>query len=119
MRNFKVPKETSFFSHHELDGKYISVSDSFTRITGYLKKEVISRSPYEFFHTEDIKRIVKSHINTKGTTQEVTYRIFLKNNQYEWFTTYSTEYNGQIVSLTRKLNRLEVVIFKFKLYFNI
>lgn len=72
---------------HEEDGKYIFVSPSSERIIGYKPEELIGRSPYEFFHPDDILIIrERSHkpilLGTEGVV--TTFRFRHKNGEYIW-----------------------------------
>lgn len=79
-------------SLHTVDGVYRYVNPAFTRVLGWRPDEVIGRSAYEFFHPEDLSRIIRDHARSTSAIDEpesgcgcaVTYRIQTKTGNYRW-----------------------------------
>ncbi|XP_025408228.1 protein cycle isoform X3 [Sipha flava] len=78
-------KPPCFTSKHTIDGKFLSVDQRVTYIVGYLPQELLGTSMYEYFHQDDISRLVDIH---KATLQECkpknteTYKFRAKNKTY-------------------------------------
>ena len=81
----------SFFSTHNLKGDYLSVSPEITNMLGYSTEEIIGKSAYEFFHADDLKRIMFSHLNLDEGLQETVYRFRVKDNTFVWVKTFSSK----------------------------
>jgi diguanylate cyclase (GGDEF)-like protein/PAS domain S-box-containing protein len=78
---------TDFISLHTLDGKYTYVSPNHSYLLGYSLNEMVGKSPYDFIHDEDIKKIEFLNDNDNTTIGEittVTYRFRCKNGKYIW-----------------------------------
>lgn len=75
---------------HRLDGTYLYVSPSIKELAGYEPTELIGRSPYDFFHADDLNIIQQNHQKSlDGNTNELytTYRFLKKNGEYIWLET--------------------------------
>jgi PAS domain S-box-containing protein len=77
------------FSVHNPEGAYIYASPASNSIFGYNPKELIGRSAYDFFHSEDFRRIAEHHeTTTKGKVPPpVTYRLRHKKGHFVWVET--------------------------------
>ncbi|XP_060839763.1 protein cycle isoform X1 [Rhopalosiphum padi] len=64
-----IVKPPCFTSKHTIDGKFLSVDQRVTYIVGFLPQELLGTSMYEYFHQDDIARLVDIH---KATLQECT-----------------------------------------------
>ena len=72
---------------HHLDGKYLYVSPSIEELTGFKPEELLGKTPYDFFHPEDIEIINNSHqaiLNKDLTSHYLTYRFRKKCGEYVW-----------------------------------
>lgn len=101
-----------FFSTHTFDGVYKWASSDVKDILGYDSKEMLDHTAYDFFHPDDLVKIVKSHLNVDISTQQVTYRIRKKDGKYIWVRTFSHTLNRGIVALTIKLNPLHLFMYR-------
>ncbi|MAO64051.1 MAG: hypothetical protein CL666_03550 [Balneola sp.] len=75
---------------HSPDGVYEFVSPSVEKILGYTPDELIGKTPYSFFHPDDLKRIQEeSHEKALqgDAVQFIHYRIKRKDGDYIWFET--------------------------------
>lgn len=73
-------------SRHNIEGVYLYASPACRHLLGYEPEELIGTSAYEYFHTEDLAKIRKSHLTVLETDQyyTVTYRIRKKTGDYIW-----------------------------------
>ncbi|MEA5139874.1 sensor histidine kinase [Arcicella rigui] len=72
---------------HNMDGTYLYVSPSIEDLTGFKPEELLGKSPYEFFHPEDIEYINNDHeevIKQKTSVHYLTYRFKKKCGDYVW-----------------------------------
>ncbi|VVC43609.1 Nuclear translocator,Myc-type, basic helix-loop-helix (bHLH) domain,PAS fold,PAS domain [Cinara cedri] len=80
-----IVKPPCFTSKHTIDGKFLSVDQRVTYIVGFLPQELLGTSMYEYFHQDDISRLVDIH---KATLQECkpkdteTYKFRAKDKTY-------------------------------------
>lgn len=101
-----------FFSIHNIDGIYKFACNDVSTVTGYTSSELVGRSAYEFFHTNDLRDIVKSHLNLKTHIQEVTYRIRRKDDKYVWVRTFSHGTREEIYCFTYRLSFMKILFYK-------
>lgn len=105
---------------HDPDGTYRFVSPSAEKITGYHPTELLGKSPYKFFHEDDLKRIQESHkvALENSPYQSMQYRFKKKNGEYIWLDTATqpiTNDDGEVVNLQTtsrditKRKRLEIL----------
>jgi PAS domain S-box-containing protein len=72
-------------SCHDLEGNYLFVTPSCERLLGYAPYELVGHSAYDFFHTEDLAKIERSHDAVcNGDTATIVYRIRKKDGAYTW-----------------------------------
>ncbi|XP_050542938.1 protein cycle isoform X3 [Daktulosphaira vitifoliae] len=62
-----IVRPPCFTSKHTIDGKFLSVDQRVTYIVGFLPQELLGTSMYEYFHQDDIARLVDIH---KATLQD-------------------------------------------------
>ncbi|BAP57713.1 PAS domain S-box [Thioploca ingrica] len=89
---------------HEVDGAYLHLSPSVTRLLGYHPEELLGKSPYSLLHPDDPDKLKKAYEQGKAGQIDnvVEYRIRCQNGQYVWFETYVTPIlnkNQQIIKL--------------------
>ncbi|MET3125533.1 PAS domain S-box-containing protein [Arcicella rosea] len=72
---------------HNQDGTYLFVSPSIEDLTGFKPHELIGKSPYDFFHPDDLKLVKERHqevLRTKGDSTYTSCRFLKKNGDYVW-----------------------------------
>ncbi|MEA5403301.1 PAS domain-containing sensor histidine kinase [Arcicella sp. DC2W] len=72
---------------HNQDGTYLFVSPSIEDLTGFKPYELIGKSPYDFFHPDDLKLVEKRHqeiLKVRGDSTYISYRFLKKNGDYVW-----------------------------------
>lgn len=72
---------------HNQDGTYLFVSPSIEDLTGFKPNELIGKSPYDFFHPDDLKLVKERHqevLRTKGDSTYTSCRFLKKNGDYVW-----------------------------------
>jgi diguanylate cyclase (GGDEF)-like protein/PAS domain S-box-containing protein len=88
---------------HGSDGRYLYVTPSCQTLLGYTQDELLNRSPYEFFHVDDLAKIRDSHeIAALGNAVPVTYRFRHKSGHYVWLETLTkpiVDELGQVLHL--------------------
>lgn len=77
---------TDFISLHTLDGKYTYVSPNYSSLLGYAANELVGKSPDDFIHEEDLKKMKSIHDNMTNINEikTITYRFQCKNGNYIW-----------------------------------
>ena len=66
---------------HNQDGTYLFVSPSIEDLTGFKPHELIGKSPYDFFHPDDLKLVKERHqevLRTKGDSTYTSCRFLRK-----------------------------------------
>lgn len=86
---FMVENSTDMIARHALDGRYLYVSSACQTLLGYTPDELIGRSPYEFFHPEDVPTLRQAYVALFECRDiyTVEYRTRHKNGSYVWFET--------------------------------
>ncbi len=91
---------------HNPDGTYKNVSPSIKQIAGYDAISMIGKNPYDFFHPDDIQRIIEeSHkpmLEQSKKESSIEYRYRHKDGHYLWFLTSTQvikDQDGQILQL--------------------
>ncbi len=72
---------------HNQDGTYLFVSPSIEDLTGFKPYELIGKSPYDFFHPDDLKLLQDRHqevLSTQNDCTYISYRFLKKNGDYIW-----------------------------------
>ncbi|MFW6061164.1 MAG: PAS domain-containing sensor histidine kinase, partial [Phycisphaeraceae bacterium] len=80
---------TDLICRHAPDGRYLYVSPSSRKLLGYEPQELIGRSPYEFFHPDDVDRVQASHTKVVQWPEanRIEYRLRRKDGSYIWLET--------------------------------
>jgi PAS domain S-box-containing protein len=77
---------------HKLDGTYSYVSPASKLILGYHPEELVGKTPYDFFHPEDVERIIKTGHNPVADENQaikIEFRFLAKDGHYIWLETLS------------------------------
>ncbi len=78
---------------HEMDGTYMQVNEAAKENTGFTPKELVGKSPYDFFHPEDRNHILtESHKKAQeGNAQSkpIRYRFRHKSGGYIFLETFT------------------------------
>lgn len=72
---------------HNQDGTYLFVSPSIEDLTGFKPHELIGKSPYDFFHPDDLELVKDRHqeiLSTQDDCTYISYRFLKKNGDYVW-----------------------------------
>ena len=75
---------------HEADSKYVWISPSVVSILGYTQEEMIGQYPSNYFHPDDIQKILnpsRKKVSIDKLFDRVEYRIRKNNGEYIWFDT--------------------------------
>jgi PAS domain S-box-containing protein len=90
-------KCSDMISKHSMDGRYISVSDSFLSILGYKQEDLLGQNCYDFFCPDDIEHIRECHDRVVQTGDEMDaksvvfdYRLRHKRGHFVHVETSST-----------------------------
>lgn len=59
------PTKIEFTSRHSLEWKFLFLDHRATSIIGYLPFEVLGTSGYDYYHFEDLDKIIKCHEASK------------------------------------------------------
>jgi PAS domain S-box-containing protein len=103
-----------YFTIYNTDGTQKYFSENITNILGYSKDDLYGKNAYDFFHPIDLKQISASHamiIEFTSITSAI-YRMRHKNGTYIWVRSYSETIGDEIISLTKKLTMVEILLFK-------
>ncbi|MGO4547654.1 PAS domain S-box protein [Paenibacillus sp. 2TAB23] len=90
-KSFRLLAENSsdMISKHDHEGMFTYVSPACYSLLGYRDDELIGRSPFDFYHSDDVQRI-KDHqelVFQQIGDYAITYRIKRKDGDYRWFET--------------------------------
>ena len=106
-----MPKNV-YFTKYDIVGNQKYFSDSVFSVLGYNPDELIGKNAYDYFHPLDIKQISSAHINILSKLTSAVYRIRHKNGTYVWVRSYSEIVDGDLISFTKKLSLIEILMFK-------
>lgn len=85
---FRRWAETSsdMICRHAADGTFKYVSPASRTLLGYAPAELLDRSPYDYFHPDDMARIRASHesVLSGQRTDTITYRLRRRDGTYVW-----------------------------------
>jgi PAS domain S-box-containing protein len=90
---------------HEIDGTYLYVSPTITRLSGYLPQELMGKNPFDYFHPDDFNLKPGQSITRnlrKFTSSNMQYRFLKKDGSYLWLETTTQPIYGsnkRIISL--------------------
>lgn len=103
---FLSESSTDFIAIHDKEGIYKFVNQAVEPLLGYKKEELVGRSPYDFFHPEDIPQIRQdSHdplLKKEIESSTMVYRFRKKDGSYTWLDTRAkcvVDGNGNIVGI--------------------
>ncbi len=84
---FLSQNSTDLISRHTPEGLYLYASPACRPLLGYEPDELVGRSIYEFFHTQDLAALSQSHSNILKLPEMDTfsYRIRRQGGDYIWF----------------------------------
>lgn len=59
------PTKIEFTSRHSLEWKFLFLDQRATSIIGYLPFEVLGTSGYDYYHFDDLDKLIKCHESSK------------------------------------------------------
>ncbi|MEM1291331.1 MAG: EAL domain-containing protein [Cyanobacteria bacterium P01_H01_bin.162] len=92
-RRYRLVTEnmTDLVCLHHPDGRYLYLTPSCEALLGYTPQELLDRSPYDFFHVDDLKIVNQAHEAVLlDEAVSVVYRMHHKLGHYIWLETLST-----------------------------
>ncbi|MEL6534200.1 MAG: PAS domain S-box protein [Bacteroidota bacterium] len=113
--------------HDPKDAKYVYVSPSLEELTGFKPEEFVGKSPYEFFHPDDLWKLAPDHRNKqKGEDAQgkLTFRMKHKVHGYRWAESFSRpifDSEGNvlfILSNTRSIHERKIAEDERQTFFN-
>ncbi|XP_017779823.1 PREDICTED: circadian locomoter output cycles protein kaput-like isoform X3 [Nicrophorus vespilloides] len=80
---------TEFISRHSLEWKFLFIDHRAPPIIGYFPFELLGTSGYDYYHTDDLERVVGCHeaLMQKGEGTSCYYRFLTKGQQWIWLQT--------------------------------
>uniref|UniRef100_T1GNV4 PAS domain-containing protein n=1 Tax=Megaselia scalaris TaxID=36166 RepID=T1GNV4_MEGSC len=83
--------QNEFLSKHSLEWKFLYLDHRAPPIIGYLPFEVLGTSGYDYYHYDDLGKVLLSHeeLIQKGEGQSTFYRFLTKGQQWIWLKTRS------------------------------
>jgi len=80
--------------HEPQQAIYVFVSPSVQDLTGFLPEEILGRTPYDFFHPDDVPMLEPDHKRSQSgeapsPKSKLVYRFRLKNGGYRWMESVS------------------------------
>lgn len=96
---------TDLIAKQAPDSTYLYVSPACRTLLGYEPEDLVGRSPYEFFHPEDLATLNASHQNLLDAQENYTtvYRCRRRDRSYIWFESTSRAVRapetGRVVSI--------------------
>ncbi|XP_013162254.1 PREDICTED: circadian locomoter output cycles protein kaput isoform X9 [Papilio xuthus] len=78
-----------FTSRHSLEWKFLFLDHRAPPIIGYLPFEVLGTSGYDYYHFDDLEKVVTCHeaLMQKGELTSCYYRFLTKGQQWIWLQT--------------------------------
>ncbi|XP_073974940.1 circadian locomoter output cycles protein kaput-like isoform X3 [Rhodnius prolixus] len=78
-----------FTSRHSLEWKFLFLDHRAPPIIGYLPFEVLGTSGYDYYHVDDLDKVVNCHetLMQKGECTSCYYRFLTKGQQWIWLQT--------------------------------
>nr|WJJ67117.1 CLOCK [Phauda flammans] len=78
-----------FTSRHSLEWKFLFLDHRAPPIIGYLPFEVLGTSGYDYYHFDDLEKVVTCHeaLMEKGELTSCYYRFLTKGQQWIWLQT--------------------------------
>ncbi|XP_069365169.1 circadian locomoter output cycles protein kaput isoform X2 [Maniola hyperantus] len=83
------PNRNEFTSRHSLEWKFLFLDHRAPPIIGYLPFEVLGTSGYDYYHFDDLEKVVTCHeaLMQKGELTSCYYRFLTKGQQWIWLQT--------------------------------
>ncbi|KAL0902560.1 hypothetical protein ABMA27_000400 [Loxostege sticticalis] len=80
---------SEFTSRHSLEWKFLFLDHRAPPIIGYLPFEVLGTSGYDYYHFDDLEKVVTCHeaLMQKGELTSCYYRFLTKGQQWIWLQT--------------------------------
>ncbi|XP_066151380.1 circadian locomoter output cycles protein kaput [Euwallacea fornicatus] len=80
---------SEFTSRHSLEWKFLFLDHRAPPIIGYLPFELLGTSGYEYYHVDDLDRVIDCHesLMQKGEGTSCYYRFLTKGQQWIWLQT--------------------------------
>lgn len=84
-----VDSKSEFTSRHSLEWKFLFLDHRAPPIIGYLPFELLGTSGYDYYHVDDLEKVVKCHeaLMQKGEGTSCYYRFLTKGQQWIWLQT--------------------------------
>lgn len=81
--------KSEFTSRHSLEWKFLFLDHRAPPIIGYLPFELLGTSGYDYYHIDDLERVITCHesLMTKGEGTSCFYRFLTKGQQWIWLQT--------------------------------
>ncbi|XP_014616682.1 PREDICTED: circadian locomoter output cycles protein kaput [Polistes canadensis] len=81
--------KSEFTSRHSLEWKFLFLDHRAPPIIGYLPFEVLGTSGYDYYHVDDLDKVVTCHesLMQKGEGTSCHYRFLTKGQQWIWLQT--------------------------------
>ncbi|XP_012281769.1 circadian locomoter output cycles protein kaput [Orussus abietinus] len=81
--------KSEFTSRHSLEWKFLFLDHRAPPIIGYLPFEVLGTSGYDYYHVDDLDKVVNCHesLMQKGEGTSCHYRFLTKGQQWIWLQT--------------------------------
>ncbi|KAL9701974.1 hypothetical protein quinque_005415 [Culex quinquefasciatus] len=81
--------KSEFTSRHSLEWKFLFLDHRAPPIIGYLPFEVLGTSGYDYYHFDDLEKVVSCHeaLMQKGEGTSCYYRFLTKGQQWIWLQT--------------------------------
>ncbi|XP_076221766.1 circadian locomoter output cycles kaput protein Clock isoform X2 [Nomia melanderi] len=81
--------KSEFTSRHSLEWKFLFLDHRAPPIIGYLPFEVLGTSGYDYYHVDDLDKVVMCHesLMQKGEGTSCYYRFLTKGQQWIWLQT--------------------------------
>lgn len=81
--------KSEFTSRHSLEWKFLFLDHRAPPIIGYLPFELLGTSGYDYYHIDDIDKVVSCHesLMQKGEGTSCYYRFLTKGQQWIWLQT--------------------------------
>lgn len=84
-----IDSKSEFTSRHSLEWKFLFLDHRAPPIIGYLPFELLGTSGYDYYHIDDLEKVVKCHetLMQKGEGTSCYYRFLTKGQQWIWLQT--------------------------------
>lgn len=81
--------KSEFISRHSLEWKFLFLDHRAPPIIGYLPFELLGTSGYDYYHVDDLEKVVSCHeaLMQKGEGTSCYYRFLTKGQQWIWLQT--------------------------------